>query len=95
MKKGIQANLYLPKECLNIIQDNLEEVLSFFDSFVSLDYDVYLGEYNGKEVCGVEFVILEDTVSNAEESYKSLKRFLKYITNKQPIQILKLKFDRI
>lgn len=95
MKKGIQANLYLPKECFDIIQDNLEEVLSFFDSFASLDYDIYLGEYNGEEVCGIDFVILEDTTSNAEESYKSLKRFLKYITNKQPKQILKLKFDRI
>lgn len=95
MKKGIQASLYLPKECLDIIQDNSEEVLSFFDSFASLDYDIYLAEYNGEEVCGIEFVILEDTASNVEESYKSLKQFLKYITNKQPIQILKLKFDRI
>lgn len=95
MKKGIQASLYLPKECFDIIQDNSEEVLSFFDSFANLGYDIYLAEYNGEEVCGIEFVILEDTASNAEESYKSLKQFLKYITNKQPKQILKLKFDRI
>ena len=54
MKKGIKANLYLPKECLNIILNKQDEVKDYFDTyFGNIDYDIYLGEYDNKEVCAI------------------------------------------
>lgn len=45
MKKGIKANLYLPKDCLEILNNKRDEVIDFFDNFINLQYDIYLGEY--------------------------------------------------
>ena len=49
MKKGIRANLYLPKECLNIILNKKDEVKDYFDTyFGNMVYDIYLGEYDNE-----------------------------------------------
>ena len=95
MKKGVRAQLYLPKECLDIILDRKEEVEDYFDNFIELGYDIGLGEYNDKEVCFIEVIILNKTTSLVNEDYKRLKWFLKDLTKKQPKQVLCLKFNRI
>lgn len=95
MKKGIRAQLYLPKECLDIILAKKEEVEDFFDNFINLSYDICLGEYNNDEVCFIEFILLRKTTTLVNEDYKRLKWFLKDLTKKQAKQVLCLKFDRI
>ena len=95
MKKGIRAQLYLPKECLDIILDKKEEVEDFFDNFIELGYDIGLGDYNNEEVCFIEVILLQKTTSLVNEDYKRLKWFLKDLTKKQPKQVLCLKFDRV
>lgn len=96
MKRGIKANLYLPKECLDVITDKREEVVNYFENcFSSLAYDIYLGEYEEKEVCAMEFNILNRTCSLVNEDYKHLKEYLKEITGKRPKQILMFKYDKI
>lgn len=39
MKYGIQAQLYLPKKCLDIILENRDEVENYFKNFIDLGYD--------------------------------------------------------
>lgn len=95
MKCGIKADLYLPKECLDIIINKQEEVEKFFDKFKDLGYDIYLGEYEKEEVCAINFYILNNTRTLANEDYKQLKQFLKSITGKQPKQVMMAKFDKV
>lgn len=96
MKKGIKANLYLPKECLNIILNKQEEIKDYFDTyFGNMNYNIYLGEYQNKEVCAIEIILLNSTRSGVNADYKHFKEYMKEITHKQPHQILKLCFDRI
>lgn len=95
MKKGIKANLYLPKECLNIILNRQDEIKEYFDTyFGNINYDIYLGEYENKEVCAIEIILLSNTRSGVNADYKHFKEYIKEITHKQPHQILKLCFDR-
>lgn len=96
MKKGIKANLYLPKECLNIILNKQDEIKEYFDSyFGNMSYDIYLGEYENKEICAIEIILLSNTRSGVNADYKHFKEYIKEITHKQPRQVLKLCFDRI
>ena len=96
MKKGIKANLYLPKECLNIILNKQDEIKDYFDTyFGNMNYNIYLGEYQNKEVCAIEIILLSSTRSGVNADYKHFKEYMKEITHKQPHQILKLCFDRI
>lgn len=95
MKKGIRANLYLPEECVQIINNNKEYVTNLLDNFDNLSYDIYYGTYDGKNVCGIEFIILGDTLKETTEQYKHLKNILKNITGKNPKQISKCEFDWI
>lgn len=96
MKKGIKANLYLPKECLNIILNRQDEIKEYFDTyFLNMDYDIYLGEYENKEVCSIEIILLSNTINGVNADYKHFKEYIKEITHKQPHQIFKLCFDRI
>ena len=96
MKKGIKANLHLPKECLNIILNRQDEIKEYFDSyFGNMNYDIYLGEYENKEICAIEIILLSNTRSGVNADYKHFKDYIKEITHKQPHQILKLCFDRI
>ena len=96
MKKGIKANLYLSKECLNIILNRQNEIKEYFDNyFGNMNYDIYLGEYDNKEVCAIEIILLSNTRSGVNADYKHFKEYIKEITHKQPHQILKLCFDRI
>ena len=39
MKKGIKANLYLPKECYKIIEDTFEEIKDYLETHFNLAYD--------------------------------------------------------
>lgn len=95
MKCGIKADLYLPKECLDIIIDRKEEVEEYFNRFKDLGYDIYLGEYEKEEVCAINFYILNNTKTLVNEDYKQLKQFLKSITGKQPKQVMMVKVDKI
>ena len=96
MKKGIRSNLYLPKECLNIILNRQNEIKEYFDTyFGNMNYDIYLGEYENKEVCAINIILLSNTRSGVNADYKHFKEYIKEITHKQPHQILKLYFDRI
>ena len=96
MKKGIRANLYLPKECLDIILNKKDYVVNQFENYFNdLNYDIYLGEYDNKEVCAIEIVLLNRTCSAVNTDYRDFKAFIKEITGKQPKQILMVKFDRI
>lgn len=96
MKKGIKANLYLPKECFNIILDRQDEIKEYFDAyFGNMNYDIHLGEYENKEICAIEIILLSNTRSGVNADYKHFKEYIKEITHKQPHQILKLCFDRI
>ena len=96
MKKGIKANLYLSKECLNIILNRQNEIKEYFDNyFGNMNYDIYLGEYDNKEVCAIEITLLNRTCKEVNEDYRHFKEYIKEITHKQPHQILKLCFDRI
>lgn len=96
MKKGIKANLYLPKECLDILCKREEEVVDYFENcFSNLTYNIYLGEYQGKEVCGIDIQLLNRTCSLVNEDYRHFKEYLKEITGKKPKQILMFKYDKI
>ena len=96
MKKGIKANLYLPKECLNVILNKQDEVKDYFNTyFGNMNYDIYLGEYENKKVCAIEIKLLNRTCKEVNEDYKHFKQYIKEITHKQPKQILMFKFDRI
>lgn len=96
MKKGIKANLYLPKKCLNILLNKQDEVKDYFDThFGNMKYDIYLGEYNNEEVCAIEIALLNRTCKEVNEDYKNFKQYIKEITNKQPKQILMFKFNKI
>ena len=59
MKKGIKADLYLPKECLDIIINKREEVEKFFDKFKYLGYDIYLGEYEKRRSLCHKFLYIK------------------------------------
>ena len=96
MKKGIRANLYLPKECLNIILNKKDEVKDYFDTyFGNMIYDIYLGEYDNKEVCCIEIKLLNKTCKEVNADYKHFKEYIKEITHKQPKQVLMFKFNKI
>ena len=96
MKKGIKANLYLPKECLEKIVNKQEEFKDYMDTyFGGCSYDIYLGEYEDKEVCAIEIKLLNRTCKEVNADYKHFKQYIKEITGKQPKQILMFKFDRI
>lgn len=96
MKKGIKANLYLPKECLEKIVNRQEEFKDYMDTyFGGCAYDIYLGEYDNKEVCAIEIKLLNRTCKEVNEDYRHFKQYIKEITGKQPKQILMFKFDRI
>ena len=96
MKKGIKANLYLPKECLDIILNKKDYVINHLDNyFIDINYDIYLGEYENKEVCAIEVELLNKTCNAVNTDYRDFKAFIKELTHKQPKQILMIKFDRI
>ena len=96
MKKGIKATLYLPKECLNIILNMQNEIKEYFDTyFENMNCDIYLGEYENKEVCAIEIKLLNRTCKEVNEDYRHFKEYIKEITHKQPKQVLMFKFDRI
>ena len=95
MKKGIKANLWLPKECLDIIIAKEKEVTAYFDSYPYLEYDIYLGEYDNNEVCAIEVKLLNETCREVNADYSCFKKYLKELTHKQPKQILMYKFDRV
>ena len=95
MKCGIKADLYLPKECLDIIFNRKEEVEKFFDRFKNLAYDIFLGEYERKEICAIYLYILNDTKTLVNEDYKQLKKYLKCVTGKEPKQVMMAKFDKV
>ncbi len=96
MKKGIKANLYLPKECLEKIINRQDEFKKYMDTyFGNSAYDIYLGEYDNKEVCAIEIKLLSNTCASVNADYKHFKEYLKELTGKQPKQILMFKFDRI
>lgn len=94
MKYGIQAQLCLPKKCLDIILENRDEVENYFKNFIDLQYDIYEGIYNGIEICGIEFYILNSSKSLVNDDYKKLKYFIKNITDKQPEQIYCVRFTK-
>lgn len=96
MKKGIKAQLYLPKECLDILFNKKETVVNHFDNYFNdLTYDIFLGEYENKEVCCIEIILLNRTSSAVNTDYRDFKAYLKEMTGKQPKQILMFKFDRV
>ena len=95
MKKGIKASLYLPKECYKIIEDTFEEIKDYLESHFIIDYNFYIGEYEEKEVCGIEVIMLAKTCKEVNTDYKHFKEYIKEITHKQPKQVLMFKFDRI
>ena len=86
----------MSKECLNIILNRQNEIKEYFDNyFGNMNYDIYLGEYDNKEVCAIEIILLSNTRSGVNADYKHFKEYIKEITHKQPHQILKLCFDKI
>ena len=96
MRKGIKAQLYLPKECLDILYNNEERVVNHFDNYFNdINYDIYLGEYDEKEICAIDVVLLNKTAGAVNTDYRDFKAYLKEITHKQPKQIIMFKFDRI
>lgn len=96
MKKGIRANLYLPKECLDILLNQKETIVNHFDNYFNdLSYDIYLGEYKGKEVCSIEIILINKTCKDVNTDYSDFKAYMKEITGKQPKQVLKFSFNRI
>ena len=96
MKKGIKARLKLPKESFKILYKQRKTVQEHLDCFfLHMDYDIYEAEYNGEDVCIIDVVLMEDTYKIAEELYKCFKQYIKDVVNKQPEQIIKLKFDRL
>lgn len=96
MKKGIKADLYLPRECFEKIVNGEEDFKDYMDTYFGMcNYEIYLGEYDNKEVCGVEIEFLNKTCACVNADYKHFKAYLKELTGKQPKQILMFKFDRI
>lgn len=95
MKKGIKANLYLPKECYKIIEDKFEQIKDYLESNFVIDYDFYIGIYEEKEVCAIEVKLLGKTCREVNADYKMFKEYVKEITHKQVKQVLMFKFDRI
>ena len=94
MKKGIKAVLYLPIQCGNIIYDNKDMIVDYLHN-LQTDYDFYEGEYDGKEVYGMNIIILANTKVEVETKYKEFKNFIENLCNKKPTQVFKMNFDRI
>lgn len=95
MNKGIKARLYLPGECMNIIYNKKELLEKAFSNYKNLIYDIYLGEYNEKEICVIDIILLNETRDLVNDDYQSLKYVIKNFTGKQPKQLLKFSFERI
>ena len=95
MEKVIKADLYLPKECYKIIEDTSEEIKDYLETYFNIYYDFYIGEYEEKEVCAIEVIMLAKTCKEVNADYKHFKEYIKEITHKQPKQILMIKYDRI
>ena len=94
-RKGIKSSLYLPSKCFNIIETNYEEVKNYLESRFDINYTIYLGEYGGEEICGVDVSLIAETFREVSRDYTDFKAYLKKITGKTPKMIFKAKFERI
>lgn len=95
MRRGIRAVLYLPMECLDKIYGRAKEVEAYLSDHFKIEYDFYEGEYDNKDVCGIQVVLLNDSCKAVEADYSHFKSYVRQITGKTPKQVLMAKFDRI
>lgn len=80
---------------MNIIYNKKELLEKAFSNYKNLIYDIYLGEYNEKEICVIDIILLNETRGLVNDDYQSLKYVIKNLTGKQPKQLLKFSFERI
>lgn len=96
MNKGIKIHLFLPRKCLDKIekkQKKLEELANILCYEVS--YEIYPGVYRGRKVCAILVDFVDSTFMRCEFSYRQFKRILKDITGELPIQVCKMKYQRV
>lgn len=95
MRKGMQAQLKLPEYCLDILSNNKEILKNHINEYSSnIYYEIYLGEFNNTEICGIDITIMGDTCKDINNDYKNLKKFLNEITGEKAEQLVLFKFDR-
>lgn len=95
MKRGIRANLYLPRKCYEIIEKDYESIKDYLESNFNISYEIYIGDYDKEEVCGLDIILICDTVRELSRQYTEFKKYIKNITGKTPKQVFKLRFDKI
>lgn len=87
--KSLRANLYLPLDCLQILENYLNEIEEYFKRNIKqFAYDFGSMEYNEKEVCYFDLYIIGKTISEVKGYYNYIKKYIKYLTKKKPKQIM-------
>lgn len=95
MQRGIRAQLYLPKNCYEIIEKDFSNIKDYLESNFNISYEFYIGEYADEEVCGISIILMDSSVRDLSRQYVEFKKYIKNITGKNPKQVLKLRFDKI
>ncbi|MBO7615015.1 MAG: hypothetical protein J6T15_04905 [Bacilli bacterium] len=95
MRRGIKASLYLPLDCLDTLTNREEDLNDYFDSIKDFAYDYGSMEYQEKEVCYFDVILLDKTIKSVRQKYTGVKKYLKVLTGKQPKQIFIITFDKI
>ena len=92
MKKVIKAQLKFPISCMEILKNKKEKLINDLDDWYGVEfYDFYEGEYDNTNILGVDLVLYTDTSKEVNETYSSVKKYLKEFFGKKPEQILMFK----
>lgn len=98
MKKGIKGQMYIP---LNEDSDKwFRENIEVFKAVCNRDFEycafeTYDAEYQDEEVIAFEFDIRDRTAEEADSLFSRFKKEIKNHFGFKPIEILKIKYDRI
>lgn len=100
MKKGIQGQLIADEneQTIKNIKENSEVFKGATDVIFKeciVEYDIYRGTYNDKNVIGIDFNILGKTVKDADKYYSLFKKELKNYFGIDVKEIIKAKYDKI
>lgn len=98
LKKGIKGQMILPytDECIKYINENIEVFKAVCDrDFRFCIFEMYEATYEGENVIGFDFNLLNTLSKNVEDDFKRLKKEMKNHFGFPPTVILKAKYDRI
>ena len=100
MKKGIKGRLLtdLEENTIEYVKENEEVFKAVIDRDFNgcvIEYEMFDGVYEEKDIICVEFNILAKTFKEAEQYYKKFKYELKNHFGFKLVEHLKLKYDKI